>query len=246
MDLALTEGAPISRRSNAARGFPTSTELGVPHAIRFLFGFDRMGLSLVGSSGNTTVVQRLSQWVHRYVTQLRLGAGVDLADDAFQHLLLVLVEMGDRAPLDKEYITLWCKRVVRNFVISELRRVRKLAPYQTCPNEVTEPVEMCVETRDRVNILVNNLRQQVARDSSTGRKTSRLRLFDAWVEHRLGFKPRARHLDETARNRMEQYRCRGHRVACSAYEHLRCQQGNFDDMTDIAEQLGLIRSKVGE
>jgi hypothetical protein len=189
---------------------------------------------------------RIRAWTERYArrrffSHWRSCSGrelCDLADDASQHLAIALT-----APnmLQKEmapgHTTAWCKRVVANFLRSELRHRERVSTLPLTWPEMVGSAEGFVAAREAFGLLVREVRSELQRAPSCRDSSSRLRLLDEFFESFLS----EGHIvvDRRARNRIEQRRSRGRRVAREAWDRLKQRAIAGSELIEIAFALGL-------
>lgn len=165
----------------------------------------------------------------------------DLIEDAIQHLMIVLAAGKARALLTEDDVVLlaWCKRVLLNYVLSELRRGARESNSEalsTVLGPICPPPEHAVGIRLAVERLVSGLRGEVRRSARPQNAELRLGLLDDFLLGALGGCE-----DKTGAaldNRTLKRRSRGRRVAQSAWYSLRERDG-YGELHDVAEALGL-------
>jgi DNA-directed RNA polymerase specialized sigma24 family protein len=170
---------PLRGSSRKTSGF----EAGVPNAIRVLSRPVGHQPALQLKLNYSALIHQLDSYVRQYVRRLcRTSGAKELADDALQYLLCVLLEDKHSAVADSHFIIPWSKRVVRNFVISEFRTMQRCnrTPPAVVPN--SRELEYATETKHSVSVLVHLLRQQAARSGSVRGRLSRIAVFDEWVD----------------------------------------------------------------
>lgn len=184
-------------------------------------------------------ILRLETWVRQYIRRVHNASDTqDVADDALQQLLLAILETRKQNIVESDYLIPWCKRVVRNFVVSEQRKrftsrakflERLLSAYS---------IEQSVEVRSAIASFIHILRSEIIRSGLTGRDNARLKSFDSWIAIVLGGGT-GQSRDRKARNRIEQQCSRVRRLANQTFEQLRHDGRISEDLLHIAVGLGL-------
>lgn len=201
---------------------------------------------------DASILAGLRAWTTRYArrrfsTQWRVWTprdALDVIEDASQHLAIALTRTQAQAvpAMSVCHALAWCKRVVANFIISELRwRARTSGVRRASASGGTASAEMAgsegVEWREAFRLLVNRLREAIACRAAPGRVGARLRLFDEFVESWLVERGGARApLD---RSRADQRRCRGRRLARDAWLAVKQSSAVSLEMVEVASALGL-------
>jgi hypothetical protein len=189
---------------------------------------------------------RLRLWTSSYVRgrfgrSRKVGADRDLddlADDATQHLVIALTQsFKAQIGICPDYLVAWCRRVVSNFVLSELRRRAKLSSLCAAHGDAPVSADGAVAMREALDVFIRELRNEVERTPACRSCDARLALVDEFLKDFLG--ERAVVSDRQLRNRLEQRRSRGRRVAREAWARLRAQRSQSDDLREIACALGL-------
>jgi DNA-directed RNA polymerase specialized sigma24 family protein len=170
----------------------------------------------------------------------RCGDTLDIFDDAVQHLVIAVIE-GRAAGIavgEEARALAWCKRVLVNFVLDELRRQSRQVRTDTVGRPCDDSIEDPVQVRQALAVLVTELRREAARSAAPGKAKFRVALVDDFIANLLGVRTDARCARRDGR---DQRRSRGRRVAMAAWQRLnRTRNGSFD-FAAIAIGLGLDR-----
>lgn len=246
----------IPGRSAAERSTCAKREVGGPvpvsdfddivlNAARYLRGpaHIRHGGSAVGS--HLEIIQHLDSWVRRYVRRIcHIGYADDLADDALQYLLIVLAENHHSAAVNGNYLTPWCKRVVRNFIISEVRSSERWREVPVIQVREQQDPEVATEAKQSVSGLIRMLRNEIAHSGPSRGRLERLTALDRWISSCLTAHSPANGSGKQQRHRLEQQHWRDRCVARRAYEELVTRGQVPHDYFDVAEALGLAASRI--
>jgi hypothetical protein len=189
---------------------------------------------------------RIRAWAERYARRRLSGHWrswkdrelSDLVDDASQHLAIALTTPSRlQMEMAPDHATAWCKRVVTNFLLSELRRRERASTLPPLVPEEVSSAEGALEARQAFDMLVREVRLELQRTPSPRDTASRLRLLDEFFESFLneGGAP----ADRRSRNRMEQRRSRGRRLAREAWDRLKQRAICGSELSEVAFALGL-------
>jgi DNA-directed RNA polymerase specialized sigma24 family protein len=177
-----------------------------------------------------------AQWRHRAAQDSQ-----DLLEDAIQHLMIALAAGKARALLtaDDTALVAWCKRVLVNHILTELRRSSREAT-RYAPSVVRgpsfPPPEHAVETRLALERLVHGLCGEVRRNSRPRNAALRLDLLDDFLRGALaGCEGKG---GAALDNRTLKRRSRGRVVARSAWHTLR-ERAGYAELHEVAAALGL-------
>lgn len=226
--------AALGRSNTRAR-----TDTTVSDGLRNLAVRMRASETAPLDGGAWLVIVRLESWVRRYVRRVHNASDtLDVADDALQHLLLAIFETRERNIIDSDYLIPWCKRVIRNFVVSEQRRRSQFYAKLTEQSPSTYSIEHSVEVRSAMARLIHILRREISGSDLPERDDARLRSFDSWIARVLSGGAQSSR-DRRVRNRTEQRCSRVRRLAVQAFEQLRQDGRISEDLLQIAASLGL-------
>lgn len=170
-------------------------------------------------------LQQCKHWTTRDVQ--------DLAEDATQHLLVAVAEGKADALVntDETAAAAWCKRVLENLFLSELRRrSRRMTP---SPEPYAATCETAFQAREAVERLLLALRREVQTQPKNVRR--RVALLDDFLTS--VFSPLTVGCSQT--NRRHQRQSRGRRVAQQAWVSLKGRDARLTELTEIASALGL-------
>jgi len=165
----------------------------------------------------------------------------DVCDDAIQHLSEVIVS-GRGGLLPPPVMIAWCRRVLDNFVLDEIRRSTRHCEIQGEYEANLDPW-MKLETTELASRLVDALRKQAVRAAGPARGQQRKALLEAYLSCALAADPGPTEHQERA---LWQRRVsRGKQVAVAAWrdltQGLEGQPSAMQELVDVANALGLGR-----
>jgi hypothetical protein len=176
-------------------------------------------------------------WAHQYIRDRfghsRIRDIFDLAEDAAQHLVLSIAS-GKAPTLSSDGAVAWCRVVLANFVVSELRKQSGRDVLGTRKVEQASSAEEMFQRREEFACFVEELRRQI-RHGGHGNTSARLALFDDFIRDILGA---SRDRLRPASNRDHQRRSRGRRVAEQAWNNLKARPEARLDFIQLARLLG--------
>jgi hypothetical protein len=175
----------------------------------------------------------LGRWGPRYLSSVFAGGrDPSLDDDAIQHLAVAVLEHRTPAFERDDHVLAWCKTVLRNFQLSELRLRKRNPPSTVGALERLSvwPADSAVESRISAFELVRLARMQIRPAGSVKSGRSGLAIFDWLVADVLDPPLGRRDDDRTRRNRWEQRRSRARRLARRALELARRESSASDEL----------------
>lgn len=163
----------------------------------------------------------------------------DVCDDAIQHLSEAILSGRSRL-LPPPVMIAWCRRVLDNFVLDEIRRSARHCEIEGDYEANLDPW-MKLETTELARLLVDALRQQAVRAAGPARAEQRKALLEAYLSRALAADPGPTEHQERA---LWQRRVsRGKQVAVVAWrdlmQGLEGQPSAMQELGDVANALGL-------
>jgi hypothetical protein len=159
------------------------------------------------------LVNWLRRWAPQYVARVWMTRSTaTLAEDAIQHVAVAALEHRAPAFASDGHAVAWCKQVLRNFVVSELRMARRVAAFRDEEGQCGGSGYEASDLRMLVSELIECARDNVARAGRTNTARCRLELLDWLVADVHGATRAGIEDDRKHRNRVEQRRCRAIRL----------------------------------
>lgn len=157
-------------------------------------------------------------------------------EDAIQHLAEVIVSGRGRL-LPPGVLIAWCKRILDNFVLDEMRRSARYCNIESICEAEVEP-STTLETTEAATRLIDALREQTVRAASPARARQRQALLEAYLSRTLTADPGPR--EQQARALWQRRVSRGKQVAVMAWRDLQHgTDGDMQELGDVASALGL-------
>jgi hypothetical protein len=162
----------------------------------------------------------------------------DLVEDAVQHLVIqashgALPSKG----IDSARAQAWCKKVIANFIISELRLRARVSTLPPPSPEAVPGIEQVAASREAVKQLAAALYAEVERSARPGDAVQRQALIHDFMKSIFAQRDPLMSASATSRQR----RSRGRRLAARLWTSLKERGTVAPELCEIAQALGLER-----
>jgi len=196
---------------------------------------------IVGASlGADAVLRAVGRWATSHLRRRfpsgRFQLSDDVHEDAIQHLAEVILSGRGRSQPPPVLIA-WCKRILDNFVLDEMRRGARHCDIEGVCEAKVEPL-VKLEATEVMTRLIDGLREQAVRAAGPARARQRKALLEAYLCRALTVDLGPS--DQHARALWQRRVSRGKQVAVTAWRDLqRGLQGDVQELGDVASALGL-------
>jgi len=198
---------------------------------------ETLGGAFLGADAVLLAVRRWSAGhLRRRFPPGRSQLSDDVREDASQHLAEVILSGRGRL-LPPGVLIAWCKRILDNFVLDELRRSARYCNIEGIVEAEVEP-SMTFEMTEVATRLIDALREQTVRAAGPARARQRKALLEAYLSRALTADPGPR--EQQARALWQRRVSRGKQVALTAWRDLQREiEGDVHELGDVASALGL-------
>jgi len=193
-----------------------------------------------GALGADAVLNAVRRWsaahLRRRFPSGRCQLADDVREDASQHLAEVILSGRGRL-LPPAVLIAWCKRILDNFVLDEIRRSARHCNIEGICEAKVEPSTK-FETTEVATRLIAALREQAVRAAGPARARQRKALLEAYLARALTADPGPS--EQHARALWQRRVSRGKQVAVTAWRALQEGiEGDMQELVDVASALGL-------